>query len=232
MKKSFNEWRAWVESQPETAFIAHDYVAWGSSATLYSGRNGENFRETGNDCLDQGSHTIEDTLVGKILSEANLWDSRSSGISPEEAATVWADASHRFAKNASGKVLTNVTGAIQDRTFRNIELPELLKNEKIDSINGIPREELAGLNRKEAFEKIVEAEIARDDSRGRDTKNEDLTLRATKKDGEIHRLHEFQKTGEELIANKAAKVIDEFPPPPPPPPPTVINENITKGRSR
>ena len=88
---------------------------------------------------------------------------RKQGLSPVEievrskkaairiAQREWNDASRRYAANAHGNVDTYVVGAEQNRTFRRYELPELLKNEKVTSINGVDRKALAKLDRTDAF---------------------------------------------------------------------------------
>ncbi|WP_013334898.1 hypothetical protein [Gloeothece verrucosa] len=47
--------------------------------------------------------------------------------------------SWRFAKSASGDVKTFVCGARSDSVFRKIELPTLIRNKKVTSINGVDR---------------------------------------------------------------------------------------------
>ena len=74
----------------------------------------------------------------------------------------WIRSSRHYAEQASGSVEAYVVGAIEKGTFRRVELPALLANEKVTDINGIPREDLAALSRTDAFERICEAELARE----------------------------------------------------------------------
>ena len=74
----------------------------------------------------------------------------------------WNDASRHFAANAQGNVDTYVIGAERQRTFRCYELPALLKNENVTSINGIDRKRLAQLNKTDAFDRVCQAELERD----------------------------------------------------------------------
>ncbi|MFO0017434.1 MAG: calcium-binding protein, partial [Synechococcaceae cyanobacterium] len=72
---------------------------------------------------------------------------------------LWDDASARFVHNIKGDVLTFTGNANIDRIFARTELPILLENTNVKSIDGIPRELLAALPKdngipKEAFEAI------------------------------------------------------------------------------
>jgi hypothetical protein len=57
----------------------------------------------------------------------------------------WAQASRSFAQALEGDVITLTSQADMERTFGQIELPALLDNPKIISVNGIPKSTLAQL---------------------------------------------------------------------------------------
>ncbi|MDX9689053.1 MAG: hypothetical protein EOM37_06625 [Proteobacteria bacterium] len=71
-------------------------------------------------------------------------------------------ASRRFIKAAFGEVATAVCGANKKRVFYDAELPVLVKNTKITTINGLPRELVKAfydINRDEAYQLICWAEL-------------------------------------------------------------------------
>lgn len=71
----------------------------------------------------------------------------------------WADASARFANATVGEVRAIVSHAQPNRVFGEIELPRILANPNVTTIEGIPREALLGVGnrhgRQAAFEVIV-----------------------------------------------------------------------------
>ncbi|UXA49273.1 peptidoglycan-binding protein [Xanthomonas prunicola] len=71
----------------------------------------------------------------------------------------WADASGRFADATVGEVHAIVGDAQPSRVFGEIEVPRILANPNVSSIEGLPREALAGvkdrLGQQAAFELIV-----------------------------------------------------------------------------
>ncbi len=71
----------------------------------------------------------------------------------------WADASGRFADATVGEVRAIVGDAQPSRVFGEIEVPRILANPNVTSIEGLPREALAGvkerLGQQAAFELIV-----------------------------------------------------------------------------
>jgi hypothetical protein len=86
---------------------------------------------------------IDGTDCGKQLSKENLYDE----FHPlhAEADSHWSMASKRYAEGASGDVTAYVQGASPNRVFAQTELPILLQNEKVETINGIPRKLLQRL---------------------------------------------------------------------------------------
>ncbi|MEB3169294.1 MAG: hypothetical protein VKK97_11275, partial [Synechococcaceae cyanobacterium] len=86
-----------------------------------------------------------------------LYGSYENGILIEPG--LWDDASARFVRYAKGDVLTLTGDAKIDRIFARTELPILLENTNVKTIDGIPRELLAALPKTngvpvEAFEAI------------------------------------------------------------------------------
>ncbi|WP_221885080.1 hypothetical protein, partial [Variovorax sp. DXTD-1] len=55
----------------------------------------------------------------------------------------WADASARFAELTKGEVRAVVSGAAPDRVFGAVELPRVIANPQVTTIEGIPRQTLA-----------------------------------------------------------------------------------------
>ena len=85
----------------------------------------------------KGCITIDNTLCGKLLLKLGLGP--DSKFSQEDLMKVWAIASERFIMKASGNVTAFVENADPRSIFRKIELPCLLKNERIALINGIDK---------------------------------------------------------------------------------------------
>ena len=78
---------------------------------------------------------IEHTDCGAKLVEMGLM-SGDCGLSSDEIADIWSIASKRFIDSASGDVIAFVKGADKRSVFRTQELPAILNNEKITTING------------------------------------------------------------------------------------------------
>jgi len=113
---------------------------------------------------------IEDTQGGKALNQALPYEATFNAeilgkiISKDDYDRYWSEASNRFSTSQEGDITTRVVGALEDRDFRAVELPNFLADKEITSINGIPREELLALyqtNPEEAFNRICEAEQSR-----------------------------------------------------------------------
>ena len=77
---------------------------------------------------------IDHTPCGQKLEELNLF-AKADEITNEEACDVWYIASRRLIQAASGNVTAFIDGAHKDSTFRKVELPAILANEKILTIN-------------------------------------------------------------------------------------------------
>ncbi len=81
---------------------------------------------------------------------------------------LWDDISRGFAKSAHGHVVTITPWADKNRIFMRTELPELLKNENVETINGLDRERFLqrfndfkedGLSDEDAYERLNDAYI-------------------------------------------------------------------------
>jgi len=81
---------------------------------------------------------IDYTPCGKRLEELNLFDEKS-GVSYEDAYKMWYIASKRLIENASGNVTAFIKNAHPDSTFRKIELPAILANKNIPTINNVDK---------------------------------------------------------------------------------------------
>lgn len=79
---------------------------------------------------------IEDTDCGAELVKMGVWTPEDCGLSPERVASIWKVASSRFIKAASGNVTAFVEQADPRSVFCSMELPELLKNSAVKTING------------------------------------------------------------------------------------------------
>lgn len=89
-----------------------------------------------------GKLLIEDTLCGKKLIELGF-DYNDNSHPLEQRIAVWKVASERFVEHAQGDVTAFVDGADKRSVFLTAELPELLNNPKVSSINGIDKYEFA-----------------------------------------------------------------------------------------
>ncbi|MDO5386789.1 MAG: hypothetical protein Q4F75_05905 [Pseudomonadota bacterium] len=78
---------------------------------------------------------IEHTDCGAKLVEMGLLSS-DCGLSNDEISDIWSIASKRFIEAAKGDVVAFVKGADPRSVFRTQELPSILNNEHISTING------------------------------------------------------------------------------------------------
>ena len=135
---------------------------------VYSGFDRLNHKFATQDCqADPQLYLITDTEAGRVLDLMKTVDG-FQGLSEAQVKEIWEAASQRFAENAQGDVQTNVIDARQGWVFRHVELPALLVNEAVTSINGIPIDQLRVLNDGKTmdldsiYEHICHAELARD----------------------------------------------------------------------
>ena len=87
---------------------------------------------------------IDHTPCGQKLEELNLF-SRPDEITCEQAHDVWYIASRRLIAAASGNITAFVDDAHPDSTFRKIELPAILDNPRITTINNLDKQKFANL---------------------------------------------------------------------------------------
>lgn len=81
-----------------------------------------------------GSMMIEHTPCGAKLVEMGFLSSES-GVSPEELVLIWKEASKRMINNAKGNITAFVKNADSASVFRTMELPAILNNPHIKTIN-------------------------------------------------------------------------------------------------
>ena len=79
--------------------------------------------------------TIEQTDCGQKLLEMGLGGT-NSGLTSQELAQIWGIASARMIQNASGEIHAFVKNADARSVFCSIELPNILLNPQITTING------------------------------------------------------------------------------------------------
>lgn len=145
-----------------------------------------------------GKISIGATLGGEKLTSFN----RYVQMGEQKADKVWGEASRKYVNSIQGEVKTFVVGAVEGRVFRRIELPTLLKNEKVTKINGIDRKGLQELYQKkraeaqtkgatakqakqlagnEVYRAVAIAEVRQDLKQARQTKDEALRKDANKR---------------------------------------------------
>lgn len=84
-----------------------------------------------------GHMLIEHTECGAKLVEMGFESAKT--LNKDEIMTIWSEASRRFIAAASGNVTAFVDGADPRSVFRTVELPNILQNKKITTINGIDK---------------------------------------------------------------------------------------------
>ena len=90
----------------------------------------------------KGAEMIEHTACGAKLVEMGL-SSGGCELTEEEVADIWKEASRRMIAKASGNITVFVDGADARSVFRSVELPAILQNPNIDSINGKDKNKFA-----------------------------------------------------------------------------------------
>ncbi|MFM7530743.1 MAG: hypothetical protein ACKO63_20045, partial [Nodosilinea sp.] len=135
---SYEEYLAYIQSDEFDARTEH------GKAVFYSGVLPES--QIGNRklaerfCADSGSCLIGNTIGGKWLQEIT---DRDINLSDKQTDSLWSAVSKKYAEQAVGDITAFVYGAEEKRIFYSAELPALLKNENITSINSVPRAELS-----------------------------------------------------------------------------------------
>lgn len=87
-----------------------------------------------------GMRPVETTEGGQFLDKP----SRFMEYGYERAISLWVVASQKYARHIKGDVRTFVCCATPHSVFRSVELPIILANRKIKTINGKPRKYYAG----------------------------------------------------------------------------------------
>lgn len=133
-------------------------------AVFYSGRDGFNCGDAHFRYVRHGYQSIDKTQGGTWLERERLWgeernqfgrpyepeerlhnDQPKSPFDEDAADRIGNAASKKYAEQASGLVICIVQDADERRTFRRVELPALINNEKVTHINGIERKALKEL---------------------------------------------------------------------------------------
>ena len=84
---------------------------------------------------------IEHTECGAKLVEIGFESLKT--LNQEDIMTIWGEASRRFVAAASGNVTVFVDGADPRSVFRTVELPNILQNPNIKTVNNIDKYEFA-----------------------------------------------------------------------------------------
>lgn len=84
---------------------------------------------------------IEHTECGAKLVEIGFESIKT--LNQEDIMTIWGEASRRFVAAASGNVTAFVDGADPRGVFRTVELPNILQNPNIKTVNDIDKYEFA-----------------------------------------------------------------------------------------
>ncbi len=85
----------------------------------------------------KGCKTLDDTPCGKALCKKGYQGTNE--VTTNEIKEIWKTASERFIEFASGNVTAFVENADERSTFRCIELPNIMANKKIGTINGVDK---------------------------------------------------------------------------------------------
>ena len=122
-------------SSPENSVVLY------SISYLPTTRN----RDLAFDCVrsNPGKMMIEHTACGAELVRLGLDSADKCNLPSEQIAAVWKAASKRFIEAASGNVCAFVEKADRRSVFRSMELPTILQNERIRTVNGTDKYEFA-----------------------------------------------------------------------------------------
>lgn len=128
-------------------------------------RNGERGKEQ---AAQLSTNILDDTPIGKWLSTFNFvaqFDKAYNGDPDLIRAAifqVWATVSEELVKAAFGKAVTAVCGADPDRVFYKHELPQIVKETNLDTVNSLPVklvQEFGSLGIEEAFNLVAKFEL-------------------------------------------------------------------------
>jgi Ca2+-binding RTX toxin-like protein len=89
---------------------------------------------------------IDQSDLGRVLGNTEFQAALRNAVGVEASAaaldSLWVDASRRLAQNSSGAVISLTPNAEPGRIFATVELPELINNPNVTTIDGIPRTQL------------------------------------------------------------------------------------------
>lgn len=124
-------------------------------AIFHSNKTGGNRVEAEQRCdLYPGRYIILERTGGGRLLEREIEYGPGGDLSLSEADEIWALASGRFAREASGDVTCLVDGANRRSVFRQQDLALLLANARVTSINGVRKEKLLQLSLEQAYDMV------------------------------------------------------------------------------
>lgn len=115
-----------------------------------------------------GIKVLDDMPIGIWLDDLNLKNyfnnifGNEGDLVKAAVTKVWATVSEELVKGAYGKAVTAICGADQKRVFTKYELPQLVKETKLETVNSLPVQlvkEFSGLGIAEAFRLIAKFEI-------------------------------------------------------------------------
>lgn len=117
----------------------------GGGGTEYNGQPVSESRRKAEEFCDKNKEctTLERTPFGQVLEKENR--NLEAKFGKEGVDKIWAAASERYTKEASGSITAFVEEAKQEKVFRNNELKTLVNNEKVTDINGVHREGLKNI---------------------------------------------------------------------------------------
>jgi hypothetical protein len=115
-------------------------------------------------------HMIQETLGGDWLVRQDL----PEYFRHNEVTSIWQEAARQYARMAQGDVVAFIRGAEPSDMFFEVELPELLFNEKVTHINGIDRQTL--VERFVSINNLHESVYQQGTKEGTSTNNQEASL--------------------------------------------------------
>lgn len=128
--------QAWQIAQTEDVSSAKNSVVLYSISYLDTDKNKQDALQYV--ASHEGSVLLDQTPCGRKLIALGLENDYK--IPNEEIMEIWKIASARFISSATGNVTAFVDNADKRSTFVATELPNILKNQKIDKINGVDKQ--------------------------------------------------------------------------------------------
>lgn len=186
-------------------------------AVFYAGDNRQNYDRAFKYAKNNNMKPISSTEGGAFLNQIKTRD--TFGIDRDRK--LWDSASRKFAAETKGEIKTFVAGADQQSTFRRIELPTLLNNKKVQTINGADRAKLdtfrretynrlrsQGLDKRTAanqaktvtHRKVAVAEIRQDMNVARKKKDFSAFEDAKSRLGSLVKQHKLEQSEKSIVA--------------------------------